>query len=67
MSNIQSKNNQIYGTQYIGGVLGKAVGTIERMYSIENTIIADDVNADSVGRNCWFRSLWNKHYAGNKL
>mgnify|MGYP001137250892 FL=1 len=67
VSNIQSKNNQIYGTQYIGGVLGKAVGSIERMYSIENTIIADDVNADSVGRNCWFRSLWNKHYAGNKL
>ena len=67
VSNIQSKNNQIYGTQYIGGVLGKAVGSIDRMYSIENTIIADDVNADSVGRNCWFRGLWSKHYAGNKL
>ena len=72
--NYESENNQISGRKNVGGVLGESIGVAQRMYSIENIIIADDVNADGIGgiagmgavgnsimsvTNCTIRSLGN--------
>ena len=47
--NYESENNQISGIKNVGGVLGESIGVAQGMYSIENIIIADDVNADGIG------------------
>ncbi len=47
--NYESEKNQISGIKNVGGVLGESIGVAQRMYSIENIIIANDVNADGIG------------------
>ena len=47
--NYESANNQISGIKNVGGVLGESIGVAQRMYSIKNLIIANDVNADGIG------------------
>ena len=59
--NYESANNQISGIKNVGGVLGESIGVAQRMYSIKNLIIANDVNADGIG------GIAGKGAVGNSL
>ena len=49
LSNVISRRNLIFGTVNVGGIGGIAGGTSDNLYSIENDVIAESVDAKYIG------------------